>query len=144
MKLVDISCPSCGAVMSVSESANSVVCDFCGKSFLIDDEVRKVEHSVNNAEQAGYDFERGRIRAAKEEMRWQKIESELGYDPREVRKKPLGVVVLKIILWVCFFPIMVGYKVISSKKMDVETKLFIIVLLIGAIIYFMSGGRLWS
>ena len=144
MKLIDISCPGCGAVMQVSESTQSVVCDFCGKSFLIDDEVKKIEHTVKNAEQAGYEFERGRIKAVKEEMYWQQRKSEIGYDPREVKKKPLGVVVLKIILWVCFFPIMLGYKILSSKRLDFETKLFITVLLIGAVIYFMSGGRLWS
>lgn len=39
---------------------------------------------------------------------------------------------------------MLGYKVITSNRFDSETKVFIIVILIGAVIYFMSGGRLWS
>ena len=64
--------------------------------------------------------------------------------PRKKPEKDLKYYLGRLILWVVFFPIMVGFKVITSKKLDTESKVFIIILLIGAVIYFMSGGSLWS
>ena len=145
MKLVDITCPSCGAVLHVDGVVNDKVkCEYCSKEFILDDEVKRVEHTVKNAEQAGYDFEKGRIKAAQEEIYWQHKTQELGYDPRYQKDEKRKNILLKVILWVFFFPIMLGYKVISSKKLEFEAKVFIILIMIGAIAYFMSGGRLWS
>lgn len=149
MKLIDISCPSCGATLHINENMkSSIKCSYCGKEFMLDDEVKRVEHTIKNAKQAGYEFQKGRIEAEKEEAYWRQKTMELGYDPRYVSNNKNQSVrnhtLLKILLWVLFFPIMLGYKVITSNRFDSETKVFIIVILIGAIIYFMSGGRLWS
>lgn len=129
MKLVDITCPSCGASLSCDEHSLIVECSYCGKVFYLDDEVQRVEHSVKDAEKLGYDLEKGKLKAQREEKEYQ--------DKQLIKNK-----FIKILLWVVFFPIMIGYKVISSKKLDTETKVIIIVLLIGLIGYIMTGG-LW-
>ncbi len=129
MKLVDITCPSCGASLSCDEHSLIVECSYCGKVFYLDDEVQRVEHSVKDAEKLGYDLERGKLKAQREEKEYQ-------------NKQLIKSKFIKILLWVIFFPIMIGYKVISSKKLDTETKVIIIVLLIGLVGYIMTGG-LW-
>ena len=58
MKLIDVSCPGCGANLKVNDDKQYIVCEYCNRLFMIDDDVQKVEHSVSNAEQAGYDFEK--------------------------------------------------------------------------------------
>ena len=60
MKLIDITCPKCKAVMKVDKSKKELTCEFCGNKILIDDEVKKVkilhagqiteEQEFNNAE----------------------------------------------------------------------------------------------
>lgn len=60
MKLIDVTCPKCKAVMKVDKSKKELTCEFCGNKILIDDEVKKVkilhagqiteEQEFNNAE----------------------------------------------------------------------------------------------
>ena len=73
MKLVQVKCANCGAIMMVPEGSNRVQCDYCDSWFTIDDEADHVK--FDNAKQAGYDFERGRIRAQKEEAARQNASS---------------------------------------------------------------------
>ena len=49
----------------VPEGSNRIKCEYCDSVFAIDDEASHVK--FDDAKQAGYDFERGRIRAQKEE-----------------------------------------------------------------------------
>lgn len=127
MKLVDITCPSCGASLSCDEHSLIVECSYCGKVFYLDDEVQRVEHSVKDAEQLGYDLEKGKLKAQREEK---------DYQNKQIIKSKL----LKVLLWVTFFPIMLGYRVVSSQKLDIETKIIIMVLLIGFTGYVITGG----
>ena len=66
MKLLQTSCPRCGANMRVIPEANKAVCDYCGTTVLIDDEIKRIEYT--NAEEAGYNFEKGRLRAQAEQI----------------------------------------------------------------------------
>lgn len=127
MKLVDITCPSCGASLSCDEHSLIVECSYCGKVFYLDDEVQRVEHSVKDAEQLGYDLEKGKLKAQREEK---------DYQNKQIIKSKL----LKVLLWVLFFPIMLGYRAVSSQKLDIETKIIIMVLLIGFTGYVITGG----
>ena len=61
MKLIDLTCPHCGAHLKVDERLTHATCEYCGASLLIDRETLDVR--IVNAEEAGYDFERGRMRA---------------------------------------------------------------------------------
>ena len=64
MKLVDAACPHCGASLKIDSDSKNAVCKYCGASFLIDDEAKHVRY--DNAEEAGYEFEKGRQRAQEE------------------------------------------------------------------------------
>ncbi|MBQ7703248.1 MAG: hypothetical protein IJT40_02615, partial [Firmicutes bacterium] len=65
MKLVQVKCANCGAIMMVPDDSNRVQCEYCDSWFTIDDEADHIR--FDNAKQAGYEFERGRIHAQKEE-----------------------------------------------------------------------------
>ena len=67
MKLVDISCPRCGAGLTITDSTKTVHCEYCNHEFIVDDEIIHVAHSINDAEQLGYDLEAGRQRYMREQ-----------------------------------------------------------------------------
>ena len=67
MKIADLTCPGCGARLSVDIDAKQATCNFCGATFPIDDEMRKVK--LTDAEQLGYEFEKGRQKAQAEAAR---------------------------------------------------------------------------
>ena len=64
MKLVGVTCPHCGGKLEVTSNSKMVTCDYCNSDFMIDDEVKRIR--LADAEQAGYEFERGRQRAIQE------------------------------------------------------------------------------
>lgn len=47
MKLVKLKCDSCGAVLEVKDGQKIVTCDYCGFSFIVDDEVKRMEINKN-------------------------------------------------------------------------------------------------
>ena len=61
MKLVSLRCPSCGADLKINSELKNGVCNFCGYSFIIDDEIHHIEVDIPNARNAGFEFEQGRI-----------------------------------------------------------------------------------
>ena len=66
MRLIDMTCPHCSAKLKVDADMKMASCDFCGTNILIDDEATHVRY--DNAEEAGYKFEKGRQRAQAEMM----------------------------------------------------------------------------
>lgn len=64
MRLIDIQCPSCGANMKANSELKKATCNFCGHEILIDDE--KINISISNGEQFGYEQELGRQKARDE------------------------------------------------------------------------------
>ena len=44
MKLINIKCPNCNATLKIGEHRKRVKCDYCEKTFMIDDEIVKVKH----------------------------------------------------------------------------------------------------
>lgn len=63
-----------------------------------------------------------------------------GVSKEDVKFKWFG----KFILWILFFPLMFVYTVVRSKRLTFEAKLFIVIIFVGAIIYILTGGKLWS
>ena len=70
MKLVSMACPNCGARLEVNDSLKKAACNFCGYTFLIDDEVQRVSLEIQNGQQLGRDLEIGRrsVRGANVEL----------------------------------------------------------------------------
>ena len=64
MKLVEMKCKNCGAVLEVEEGTKQIKCNYCGSNYQLDDEVTHIQY--DNAQEAGYDFEKGRQKAASE------------------------------------------------------------------------------
>ena len=64
MKLISITCPDCGAHLQATANVKVLTCDYCNTDFMIDDELK--HFCLQDAEQVGYEFEKGRQRALKE------------------------------------------------------------------------------
>ena len=117
MKTIDLTCPHCGAVMSVDSSMKQASCEHCGASILIDDEVQHIQY--DNAEEAGYNFEKGRQRAKEEaQARYQQTYSE---EPK--KKKRIWLWVLG---WICIFPLPLTIILVRKKDMNPALKYGII------------------
>ncbi len=72
MQLVTLKCPTCNANIQVNSELTQGTCNYCGATFLIDDEVKKRDQL---SEEDGFNFEKGRIRAQKEEEERQRAEN---------------------------------------------------------------------
>ena len=64
MRIVDTTCTKCGANLHIDADRKTAFCEYCGAQLLIDDEVQHLQ--IDNAESAGYAFEKGRQRAQNE------------------------------------------------------------------------------
>ena len=64
MKLLAVKCPSCGGKLEIKPDDKTATCQYCNCEFIIDDEAERIQ--IENAEQAGYEFEKGRQRAKQE------------------------------------------------------------------------------
>lgn len=136
MKLVEMKCKNCGAVLKVNPDDKDVTCSFCNTSFKIDDEVQ--HHKFDDAEQTGYEFEKGKIRA-REEAKQEKIREQNAilqaqYEEEKRRKN------LKwwIIGWIFFFPIPLTILIWKSKweqktKIIATVILWVVLLIISAL-----------
>ena len=61
MKMIETNCPNCHGQMIVDQDKKTAVCPYCGTSAILDDETKHVQY--DNAEDMGYNFEKGRQRA---------------------------------------------------------------------------------
>ena len=110
MKMIETNCPNCHGQMKIDKENKTAVCPFCGTTALIDDETQHVQY--DNAEDAGYNFEKGRQRAqaeAEAEQRRNYVyqRPQTVYVPVErsapkAKKKPSGclkVLIILVIIW---------------------------------------------
>ena len=118
MKLIDTICPKCGANLKVDADRQSAFCEYCGAQLLIDDEAQHLQ--IDNAESAGYAFEKGRQRA-QQEMQM----------PREYSAPPATKKSKKIVWWVLgwifIFPIPLTIIIARNKKLKTGAKVVIII-----------------
>ena len=129
MRLVSCKCPSCSGELDNLEFGTTVCCQYCGSKFFVDDGVVHVEHriSLEEAIQAGYNFEQGRIQAVRDEesRKLEEQRKELEIQKAERRDK----LIKTVLLWVLFFPVMASVKVWRSKRFDRDTKVVLIALI---------------
>ena len=64
MKLINLTCPNCGAKLEIDGSWQRAFCQYCGSELMVDQDRRRV--AFDNAEEAGYQFEKGRQKAQRE------------------------------------------------------------------------------
>ena len=139
MKLVEIKCKNCGAKLKIEPDNKNVTCKYCNTDFILDDEVKKVK--LTDMEQSGYDFEKGRIRAQKEEK--SKVEEESSKDNNKFFKyskdRPMYVnIIYTLIAFIGMFIIPTVFYLILNKyiKNEVVCNLISDVIFIG-ILYLM-------
>lgn len=119
MRLIDIKCPNCGADLRIDSENKECTCQYCGAKFLIDDEVLHVRY--DNAEESGYQFEKGRQRAMREAQ-------QAYYQPRYNQQTPprRRHILLWIFGWLFIFPIPLTILVVRSQKLKPLAKAVII------------------
>ena len=61
MKLLDLTCPKCGAELKVNEELDRCVCNYCGHEILIDKEEHKVK--LTGGYEFGYGSTMGKLQA---------------------------------------------------------------------------------
>lgn len=129
MKLIDTTCPKCGANLRVDADRQSAYCEYCGAQLLIDDEVQHLQ--IDNAENAGYAFEKGRQRAQNERY--------YSAHPHPVPKKKSSKMIWWVLGWIFIFPVPLTIIISRNKKLRTAAKIgiiaaaWIVYLLIGVI-----------
>ena len=122
MNLVEYHCPNCNAALKLDPDGSDAVCEYCGSVFKINDEKR-------DAEQEGYDFEFGRMRA-REEMN--------GYSgqpyPTGYTQTKKNMTWLWVLGWIFCFPIPLTVIIVRSKKLHPIVKAVLLLILWGFII----------
>ena len=127
MKLITLKCPNCGAQLNVDANKESVYCEHCGTRILIDDEINRLQ--IDNAEEAGYQFEKGRQRA----------QSEIHQNTQPSKKKRKTW--LWVLGWIFIFPLPLTILLLRKKEMKAPLKYGIIaVAWILYLIIGLSGG----
>lgn len=114
MELKELKCKNCGANLKVDKSATEITCDFCHTSY-----------SIETAEDTGYQFEKGRIRAQNEEADRQfKMFKDFS---NSTMSSFVGFTILKIIVVVIFLTIIgvIGFTIykqfsIKDSQMDIS------------------------
>lgn len=108
MKRIHVICPNCGAILEVDSIPSIINCEYCGSPLILNGGVSK-----NNAEEIGYQFEKGRQRA-QEEVR--QSQPQQIYDEQPLKKKrPTWLWVLG---WVFIFPLPLTMILLRKKSMN--------------------------
>lgn len=123
MKLIEMKCKNCGAKLKVDSEAKEAHCEFCGVDFKIDDEVQ--HHKFDDMEQAGYEFEKGKIRAQKEHGQ---NKTQVVYVNNNSSNSNLKNNRGCLFYFIClmFFPFVITYYVIKSEKLSKGAKIGIL------------------
>lgn len=136
MKIIDMTCPHCGANLKIDSEKTVAYCEHCGAKLVIDDEVHHVKY--DNAEQAGYEFEKGRQRAQAEAAQngTNRVTYRVPVQQEPIKKRRTWLWVLG---WIFFFPapIMV---LIWRKKNTWDIKVKVAVTIAFWIIFFAIGA----
>lgn len=134
MKLVEMKCKNCGNVLKLEPEQKDIDCEYCHAKYKLDDEVQHIKY--DDMEQAGYEMEKGKIRArkeAKEEIEYEKQLRQQAIKEEEMRKKNLKWWILG---WIFMFPIPLTILIWRSKwdknkKIICTIALWVIILIIG-------------
>ena len=118
MKLIDTTCPKCSANLRVDADMQSAFCEYCGAELLIDDEVQHLQ--IDNAESAGYAFEKGWQRAQQEAQMPMEYSAPLA--PKKNKK-----MVWWVLGWIFIFPIPLTIIIARNKKLKPLIKAGIII-----------------
>ena len=120
MKIIETKCPNCGAAMNYDADSKSVSCEFCGSSLIVDDETHQLK--IDNAEELGYQFEKGRQRAQAESTEYNTSDQN-NQPPVPKRRKTW----LWVLGWIFIFPVPLMLILFKKKNMNKLLKIGIII-----------------
>ncbi len=138
MRLIELKCQNCGAAIKINANQKEAVCEYCGAKFAIDDEVQHIHY--DNAEQAGYEFEKGRQKAQAEQQA--KNIHKSTYAQQVSRQQKKNRIWLWVIGWIIIFPLPLTILMVRNKGLNKWLRIGIIV--VAWMVYFAigaSGGR---
>ena len=121
MKIVNMVCPNCGASLQVDADKKNLTCNYCDNNLFIDDEVHHVQY--DNAEEAGYQFEKGRQRA-QSELKVPNSGQSINFNPNQQPKKKRTW--LWVLGWIFIFPVPLTILLLRNKTLDKKLKYGII------------------
>ena len=124
VKVVELACPNCGAAITPGSGQDGFFCPYCGTRVLIDDETTRFDSA--SAEEAGYAFEQGRMRAQEEAA----AASAPAASPAPKKRHLFWWVVG----WIFFFPIPLTVIIVRSK-LKPWLKILLLLLLWGLVVY---------
>ena len=130
MRIVDTTCTKCGANLHIDADRKTAFCEYCGAQLLIDDEVQHLQ--IDNAESAGYAFEKGRQRAQNEAQAQRYYSAQPQPAPKKNKK-----IVWWVLGWIFIFPIPLTIIISRNKKLKTGAKIGIIAA--AWIVYMMIG-----
>lgn len=110
MRLINMTCPGCGSQLKVDADEKQAKCEFCGKTMLIDDGVQHIQY--DNAESAGYEFEKGRQRAIAE------TNNMIINSNNKTKRKTW----LWVLGWIFIFPVPLTLVLIKKDSLDKKIK----------------------
>lgn len=90
MKLIELKCKNCGAILDARDDQETITCKYCHANFKIDDEAMHIKY--DNMESTGYEMEKGKIRARKEEEQRileENSQKQISKEEREQRRNRL-------------------------------------------------------
>lgn len=121
MKIVSMVCPNCGASLQVDADQKNLTCSYCGNGLYVDDEVKHVQY--DNAEETGYQFEKGRQRAQAEATRVQQRTFNMNFGKPPKKRKTW----LWVLGWIFIFPVPLTILMLRNQKLSKPVKIGIIV-----------------
>ena len=121
MKIVSMVCPNCGASLQVDADQKNLTCSYCGNGLYVDDEVKHVQY--DNAEETGYQFEKGRRRAQAEATRVQQQTFNMNFGKPPKKRKTW----LWVLGWIFIFPVPLTILMLRNQKLSKPVKIGIIV-----------------
>ena len=122
MKIVSMACPHCGAALQLDEDQKNLKCEYCGNSVFVDDEIKHIQ--IDNAEESGYLFEKGRQRAKAESAReYKHTIPTYTYEKPKKRRTWLW-----ILGWLFIFPVPLTILMVRNQKINKKVKIAIIVI----------------
>ena len=121
MKIVSMVCPNCGASLQVDADQKNLTCSYCGNGLSVDDEVKHVQY--DNAEETGYQFEKGRQRAQAEATRVQQQTFNMNFGKPPKKRKTW----LWVLGWIFIFPVPLTILMLRNQKLSKPVKIGIIV-----------------
>ena len=126
MKLLEMKCKNCGALLKVEENAKYINCKFCNTKYKLDDEIQHIKY--DDMEKSGYEFEKGRIRAQQEQKQAQNNYNN-SHNVNNISKKKNNKTLWLILAWIFLLPFTATYFIAKSNKLDKKKKLIIIAIM---------------